>query len=144
MRRPLVLAAALAALLAGGVALAQQATNPVVVARQQVMKEIGGGMKVLGDMASGKAAFDGAAAGAAAARLAEAAGRVEETFAQNVTEPASEASPRIWTDWTGFAAQAGDLAAGARALDTRSLEGLKATLGAAGGTCRACHTDYRL
>lgn len=141
MRRPLVLAAVLA--FAGGIAIAQQATNPVVIARQQVMKDIGGSMKVLGDMASGKATFDGAAAEAAASRLNAAVARIEGAFEPNVTEAGSEASPRIWTDWPGFVRHAEDLEAGARVLDASSLDSLKATLGGAGGTCRACHTDYR-
>lgn len=141
MRSTLVLAVTLA--LAGGLAFAQQATNPSVIARQQVMKEIGGSMKVLGDMASGKAAFDAAGAKAAAAALAAESAKVEATFQENVTEADSKASPKIWTDWAGFVAQADDLKAGADAIDPSTLDSLKASLGAAGGTCRACHTDYR-
>lgn len=142
MHSTLVLAAAFA--LAGGLAFAQQATNSSVIARQQVMKGIGGSMKVLGDMASGKTAFDAAAARTAASTMATEAAKIEAVFQENVTEAESKASPKIWTDWAGFVGHANDLKAGAGAIDPGSLDSLKASLGAAGGTCRACHTDYRI
>lgn len=142
MHPTIVLAAALS--LAGTFALAQQSADPVIAARQQVMKTVGASMKVLGEMASGKAAFDAGQARAATAALTDAAAKVPATFDQKALAADSKASPRIWEDHAGFLKHAADLKAGAAAIEPSSLDSLKASLGAAGGTCRACHTDYRL
>lgn len=138
-----VLALAVALALTGGLAVADSA-NPVIAARQQVMKGIGGSMKVLGDMASGKAAFDAAAARAAAEKLQASAAQIPAAFAQNMTDADSKASPKIWADHAEFLRHAEKLQAGAKAVDPSSLDHLKASLGAAGGECRECHTEFRL
>lgn len=142
MRKTLILAVT-ALGLAGGLALADQSANPTIAARQQVMKGIGGSMKVLGDMASGKTPFDAAAAKAAAATLAAESAKVKAAFQTNVTDADSKSSPKIWTDWADFAKDADTLATGAHQIDPSSLDRLKATLGAAGGTCRDCHSEFR-
>lgn len=142
--RSIPLTLALGLILAGGVALAQQkATDPAVIARQNDMDTIAANMKILGEMASGKAAFDAAKAGTAAQTLAAAADNVPTVFKSDATEPASKASPKIWTDWEGFLRHAEDLRKGAHAIDASSLDSLKATLGGAGGTCRSCHSEFR-
>lgn len=135
---------ALSIALAGGMAVAQDATDPTVIARQAVMKQIGGSMKVLGDMAGGKTAFDAAKAAEAKAALIAAAGEVPAKFEPQATDPASEAKPEIWTGWNDFVTKSSALGTAATAVDTTSVDGIKAGLGAVGGACKDCHTTYRM
>lgn len=130
-------------LMAGGVALAEGATDPDVKARQEVMDANGAAAKTLGGMASGKIAFDAAAAQAAKESLIADAKKIPEVFKNQATDPASKAKPDIWTSWTDFTAKAEDLGKAAEAMDASSLDGVKAGMGAVGGTCKACHTAYK-
>jgi cytochrome c556 len=126
----------------GGIAFAE-ASDPTVKARQELMDANGGAMKVLGGMAKGEVAFDAAAAEAAKATLIAAAADTAAKFKDQATDPASHAKPEIWTTWDDFTAKADDLGKAAAALDTTSLDGVKAGLGAVGGACGACHQAYK-
>lgn len=130
-------------LMAGGVALAEGATDPDVKARQEVMDANGAAAKTLGGMASGKIAFDAAAAQAAKESLIADAKKTPEVFKNEATDPASKAKPDIWTSWDDFTAKAEDLGKAAEAMDATSLDGVKAGMGAIGGACKACHTAYK-
>jgi cytochrome c556 len=123
--------------------LAQDATNPAVIARQELMKGIGADLQVIGRMAQGQAPFDAAAAEAARADLVARSAQTVALFEPEETDPASEALPEIWLAFDDFTQKAGALETAANALDVSSLETLQAGLGAVGGTCRACHTSYR-
>ncbi|MFT4151057.1 MAG: cytochrome c [Paracoccaceae bacterium] len=125
-------------------ALAEDAQDPTVLARQQVMKHVGGGMKALGDMAGGKTAFDAAKAAEAKAALVAAAAEIPAKFKPQASDPASEAKPDIWTNWDDFLAKASALETAAKAVDTGSADTLKAGMGAVGGACKACHSAYRM
>jgi cytochrome c556 len=125
-----------------GIAFAE-ASDPTVKARQELMDANGGAMKVLGGMAKGEVAFDAAAAEAAKATLIAAAADTAAKFKDQATDPASHAKPEIWTTWDDFTAKADDLGKAAAALDTTSLDGVKAGLGAVGGACGACHQAYK-
>ena len=129
--------------MAGGIALAGNATDPDVKARQALMDANGGAAKTLGGMADGTVAFDATAAAAAKAALVADAADIPAKFANNASDPASHAKPEIWTAMDDFKAKAGDLGKAAAALDTSSLDGVKAGLGAIGGACKACHTAYK-
>lgn len=133
----------LGAVLAGGMALAEGAADPTVKARQDLMGSVGGAMKVLGEMAGGKVAYDAAAAEAAKATLVTAATGTADAFKTQASDPASKAKPEIWTAWDDFAAKAGDFVKAAEALDASSPETIGAGMGALGGACKACHTAYR-
>lgn len=130
-------------ILVGGLAYAGEATDPDAKARQDLMDANGGAMKVLGDMAGEKVAFDATAAAAAKATLVAGAADITVKFKNQTTDPASHAKPEIWTAWDDFAAKAGDMGTASAALDTTSLDTLKAGIGAIGGTCKACHTAYK-
>jgi cytochrome c556 len=134
---------ALSLVMAGGIALAEGATDPDVKARQALMDANGGAMKTLGGMAEGKVAFDAAAAEAAKAILVAGAADVPAKWANNASDPASHSKPDIWTSMDDFKAKAGDFGKASAALDTTSVDGIKAGLGAIGGTCKACHTAYK-
>ena len=136
---------ALAALMVAGIAHAKgERTVPEAKARAAAMHEIARDMKVIGEMAGGKATFDAAAAEAAKTGLITTAAGMKDSFAvEGADDPASEAAPAIWTGWDDFLAKADALKAAAEGLDTASAEGLKAGVGALGGACKACHSVYR-
>jgi cytochrome c556 len=126
-----------------GIAIAAEATNPPVKARQEAMDAIAANMKILGDMAKGETAFDAGAAAAAAAAIAAGADAAPALFEPQETDPKSTAKPDIWTNWEDFTAKAKALGDAARALDAATPESLGAGVGAIGGVCGACHKAYR-
>jgi len=129
---------------AGGTAVAQEATDPTVIAWKALMRANGGAAKVLGEMAGGKTAFDQAAAEAARARLIDDSKATPAAFQTEASDPASRALPAIWTNWDDFVAKSGALAAAAEALDTSSVETIAAGMEAIGGACIACHKSYQM
>lgn len=133
-------------LLVGSMAYAKgDRTDPNAQARAAVMQAIAKNTKVLGDMASGKTAFDAAAAETAKAALVEATAKAPAAFeTQGAADPASEAKPEVWTNWDDFLKKANGLAAAATAIDASTLDGIKAGIGGVGGTCKDCHTTYRM
>ena len=142
----IVTATLIGALLTAGVAFAEgDRTDPNALARSDLMKTIGKNTGILGDMAGGKAAYDAAAAEAAKAAIVEAAGKIEATFKdQGGADPASEAKPEIWANWDEFLADAKTLGDAAGAMDVASAESIGAGMGALGGACKDCHTDFRV
>ncbi|MEZ5798177.1 MAG: cytochrome c [Paracoccaceae bacterium] len=138
--------ALVAAMFAAGAAHAEgERTDPNSQMRGEVMKGIGGAMKVLGDMAKGDTAYDAAAAEAAKATLVEKADAVQTAFAtMGEADPVSEAKPEIWTSWDDFVKKDEALKAAAAAADVSSAEAIGASLAALGGACKDCHTTYRV
>ncbi|MBP9047541.1 MAG: cytochrome c [Tabrizicola sp.] len=134
------------AVLSAGAAFAEEKrTDPNAIARGELMTTIGKNTGVLGDMAGGKAAYDAAAAEAAKAAIVEAAGKIEATFKdQGAADPASEAKPEVWTNWEEFLADAKKLGEAAGAMDVASAETIGAGMGALGGACKDCHTEFRV
>lgn len=131
--------------LVAGMAFAEtEATNPDVIARQELMKGQGGAMKTLGGMAGGEIAYDAAAAEAAKATLIANSAMIAEKFTTNAEDPGSEAKPEVWTSWDDFLSKAKGLSDAAAALDASSVESIGAGMGALGGACKACHTTYRI
>lgn len=142
-----VKALAVGAILVAGAAYAQDAepTDPNAIARSELMKLVGQNTGILGNMASGKEPFDAAKAEGAKAALIEAAGKIEATFAeQGAADPVSEAKPEIWTNWDDFLVKAKALGDAAGAIDVASAETIGAGMGAIGGSCKDCHTTYRV
>ncbi|MDN5787994.1 cytochrome c [Pseudorhodobacter sp.] len=130
--------------LSAGMAIAKEGVkDPTVKARMDLMDTISQNTKVIGDMAGGKSAFDASAAAAAKAALMAAAAEIPAKFETEADDPVSEARPDIWMNMEGFASKAKDLETAATAIDVSSLEAVKAGIGAIGGACKACHTDFR-
>ena len=136
----------LGAVVAAGVAYAEvEPTDPNVIARHALMSLVGKNTGILGGMASGKTPYDAAAAEGAKAALIEASAKIEATFKdQGGADPASEAKPEIWTSWDDFLKKAGALGAAATAVDVASAETIGAGMGAIGGSCKDCHSTYRM
>ena len=128
--------------MAGGMALAA-ATDPDVIARQQLMDANGAAMKVLGGMAKGDVAFDATAAEAAKQQLIKDAAGIAAAWAKNATDPESHSKAEIWTNMADFVTKGAALGTVATALDTSSLDGVRAGLDAVGGACGACHKAYK-
>ena len=135
--------AAFALVLVATVAIAADATDPVVKARQELMDGNGMNAKILGEMAGGKAAFDAVAAEAAKAALVAASAEIAAKFEMQASDPKSKAKPEIWANFADFTAKAGALNAAATALDASTLEGVQAGMAGVGGACKACHTAYK-
>lgn len=128
----------------GGIAYAEsKAADPDVHARQNLMQSNGAAMGVLGGMAKGETAFDAAAAEAAKQSLIANAAGIEAAFKNNASDPENRSKPEVWASWDEFLEDAGKLGEAAAALDTSSLDGVKAGLGAIGGTCKDCHTEFK-
>lgn len=134
------------AILTTGAAFAKgDRTDPNAIARSELMRTVGKNTGILGDMAGGKAAYDAAAAEGAKAALIEAAAQIETAFKdQGAADPASEAKPEIWTNWEEFLADAKVLGDAAAAMDVSSAETIGAGMGALGGACKDCHTEFRI
>lgn len=143
MNRTVTMSLALATLLATGAAFAKDVANPVVKERMEVMQVIRVNTGTLGDMASGKITFDAAKATEAKTALAAAAAEIVAKFEANEDDPASESTPAIWQNYSDFTAKAEVLVTAAEAMDTASIDGIKAGMADVGGTCRACHQPYR-
>lgn len=111
--------------------------------RQAFMKGISGQIRVIAQMAQGRSDFDADAATAAKTALIDYATQFPAVFESDENGPESEAKPEIWSDWDGFMAQINAFGDAANNLDTASLDGVKAGMGALGGTCSACHKEYR-
>ncbi len=141
-----VKAVAIGAVLISGAAYAKgDRTDPNAKARSDLMRIVGKNTGILGDMAGGKAAYDAAAAEAAKAALVEAAGQIETAFKdQGGADPASEAKPEIWANWEDFLVKAKALGDAAGAMDVSSAETIGAGMGALGGSCKACHSEFRV
>jgi cytochrome c556 len=141
-----VKAAVIGVILTAGAAFAEgERTDPNAIARSDLMKTIGKNTGILGDMAGGKAAYDAAAAEGAKAAIIEAAAKIEETFKeQGAADPASEAKPEIWAEWDDFLVDAKALSDAATAMDVASAETIGAGMGALGGACKDCHTEFRV
>ena len=142
MRQILLPAAALAAMLAAGAALAQ--TDPVT-ARKEGLKRMQANLEAIGNVAK-----DGG-------DTREVAPRAEEMVTFFRSFPAlfppgsdgngSRALPAVWSDRDGFERASANSVSAAEALRTAAASGDAAATGAAvrnmGGTCGACHRNYR-
>ena len=117
--------------------------NPAVKKRMELMKSISASTKVLGDMAAGKAAFDGQAASRAIGGLTGDAARVTDLFEPQANDPASESKPGIWENWDDFTSKADKLFKVVLTSDVSSPEALQASMGKIGGACKACHSTYK-
>ncbi|MBU2866130.1 c-type cytochrome [Pacificibacter marinus] len=143
MKKILTASAVLISLSIGAVAHAE-VENQAVADRMAAMKAIGGSMKTLGDMAKGATEFDVAVAQAAVDTLEAQSEALPALFEAQETDPESEAKPEIWTNWDDFVAKSNSLNAAAAAITITDAASVGAALGAVGGSCKDCHSEYRM
>lgn len=139
--------AVVAATLAAGMGVAIAADNPIE-SRQEMMKNVGASIGVIAKMAKGEMDFDATQANLAMRAINNAALGYTFLFpAGSETGMETEASPKIWENMAGFVEKAKALegvTAKAIATPATNLDELKAQLGMLGGTCKACHDEFRV
>lgn len=143
MKKLLTAAAVLVGLSAAALAHAD-VENQAVAARMESMKAIGGAMKTLGGMAKGAVDFDAVAAQAAVDEVAAQSGALPALFEAQETDPLSEAKPEIWTNWDDFVAKSNALNSAAEAITITDAASIGVAMQAIGGSCKDCHSDYRM
>lgn len=138
-----IILASIAATVFAGAALAG-AHGSMSDKRVASMKEIGGAMKAISDVAKGNAEASDATV-AAAMKINALAAKVPSWFPEGSGEYRAKAN--IWTDWAGFkvandklVAASADLVAATKTMDAGKIG---AALGATGKTCGGCHETYR-
>lgn len=113
--------------------------------RQATLKELQQNFKRVADMANGRAAFDAGVAESSAARAAELIKQPWVGFGPG-TE-GGKADSDIWKEQDKFKAAAsraeGEVAKVAAAAKTGNLDAIKAAVGNAGASCKACHDAFR-
>ncbi len=132
------------AVIANSVLAHSDVANPAVKARMDLMTDIRKNTAILGDMAKGKTAFDAEAAQVAQTALKAHTAGINAAFEAKEDDPKSQSKEAIWTEWEKFSEMTGQLDAAIDALDSSSLDGLRAGFGAVGATCSNCHKAFRI
>ena len=113
--------------------------------RQATLKELQQNFKRVADMASGRDNFDAKVADESAARVAELIKQPWPAFGPG-TE-GGKARPEVWSEQAKFQDLAGkaqgEMVKLAAAAKSGSLDAIKASIGAAGASCKACHDSFR-
>jgi len=100
-------------------------------------------MDELTSMMAGRSYFDQAKARAARRQLVKSTGSIRKHFRKPQLDPRSNARPLIWHAWDDFKNRAETAEMAARALNTRSLPGLRRTLPGLMQSCISCHETFR-
>ncbi len=148
IRKLLFLTAALAALLAGGISAGAASPADTISTRQANFKKMGGAMKVLKEELAGGA---DKAKMLTAARTIAATSRLQKGLFPAGTGPGAgvktDALPAIWAQRPAFDAAAGKLVAEADKLvgvaGSGNSAAVLAQFKAVGGSCAACHRQFR-
>lgn len=125
---------------------AHKGASGIVKERMDAMKSLKGDMKAISDMFRGRTAYKNDEVKWRADRIKAHGRDFERLFPSGSTDGPSEASPRIWSEWSRFMQQTGDMTAAARGLmnAARDKTAARKAFGELGQTCRTCHDDYRL
>ena len=148
MKKLMIFAAALSTLTALPAAAQFQKPEDAVKYRKAAFTLMGNHMGRLGAMAQGRTPFDGAAAAASADVVATLSRLPFAAFPEG-TGGTDKGAPnaKVWSDKAKFDAAGkkmqDEVAKLATAAKTNNLDQLKAAFGAAAGTCKACHDDFR-
>ena len=113
--------------------------------RQATLKEMQQNFKRVADMASGRESFDAQVAQSSSARAAELIQLPWAGFGPGTQ--GGKASPAIWQENDKFKAAAeraqDEVAKVAAAAKTGNLDAIKASIGGAAASCKACHDAFR-
>jgi cytochrome c556 len=116
--------------------------------RHELMEDVGGAAKAVGEMLKEERPFDAAVAMESLQTWAEAAAVFGDLFPEGSESGYdTEAKATIWTDRAGFDASLAEFAEAvdaAIAAEPQDLEALNAAAGPAFKKCKACHEDYRV
>ena len=115
--------------------------------RKSVMTLQGAHFGRIAAMAGGRIPFDAAAAAENAAILETVTRLPLAGFVAGSDKGDTRAKPEIWTDTAKFKAVGEKLNVEAITLSVAvksgNMDALKSAVGAVGGTCKACHDDFR-
>lgn len=140
------LVAAAAVALPAGLVAQDAETPPAADYRSALMVSLQNHMSAVSALAAGDVAYMGHLQTHASA-VNGLATMIGEAFPEG-TAAGSRASEDIWSDWDAFMEKLRPLQEGAAGLDAAAqagdAEGVAAARQAIMGTCRSCHTDYRL
>lgn len=144
-----ITAAALAAGVVSGIAMAHEGATGIVMHRMEAMKEISESMKTIAAMVKGEKEFDAADVEAAARVIAGHGKHMPHMFPEGTLDKPTEALPVIWTRWDDFTGLAKKMETDALALaeaarGASSAQDIVPQLGEVGKSCKACHQDFRL
>lgn len=150
--KSLPLLAGAAALTLGSMALAggHSDEDPAVTARKAHMQLYAHNLGVLGGMAQGKIDYDATAAQAAADNMV-ALGAINQTSywtpgTDSESIEGTKTLPALWDNIDNVLAINADFVAAADAMAAvagTDLASLQGAMGPLGGTCSACHREYR-
>lgn len=144
MRIKLALTVLAVGTLVAGVA---HAAGDPIQARRAIMKANAEAARTAFGMAQGKVPYDAAEAAAAMKTLQDDMAEFPTLFPDGSDKGNTHASPAIWQNMDDFKARAAKLAADAKVAEAAAPNGLdafRATVGAIGQDCGACHELYRL
>lgn len=126
------------------VVLAQdRVRDPGVLDRMQLMQQSKSALDTLYGMMGNRIRFDKRSARAARRILIRATGEIPHRFRERHVDPLSNARNTIWINWPDFKSRAAAAHETARALNTRSLPGLRRTVPHLMQACLSCHESYR-
>ncbi|MFN3231928.1 MAG: c-type cytochrome [Alphaproteobacteria bacterium] len=132
----------------GGASIATEADDAIKY-RKAIMEVVGGHTGAFFAILQQKVPHSDALAYHAQA-LADASARALVAFEQNTQGEGSEkttAAAAVWEDWDGFAEKMEAFQTAAEAMAVAAASGDMAAIGPAagplGGSCKACHDDYR-
>jgi cytochrome c556 len=149
MKFPGSLALAAAALMLASTASAQSFQKPedAIRYRQGAFRVLAAHFGALGAMANNRAPFDAQAAARHADVIAALAPLPFHAFGNGTDKGETRARGEIWSEQAKFRGATDKMQAEvtklAAAAKTGNLDNIKATFGAAAGSCKACHDDFR-
>ncbi|MCF2903937.1 cytochrome c [Octadecabacter sp. CECT 8868] len=125
---------------------ADEDMHPTVVARHAQMQLYAYNVGILGGMAQGKIDYDAEAAQTAADNMVALTSMNTASFWPEGTAEGTKAQPAIWENLDDFMSKGEDLAFEAQGMADvagNDLASLQGAMGNLGGTCSACHREYR-
>lgn len=143
---PKAIAAVLAAAATAWAAHAQTKPEDHIKQRKSAYAVLGYNFANLAAMAQGKKPYDKDEAGRSADLVAVLADYPRGHFTEGSDKGETRAKPEIWTKRPDFDAKMDKMIAAARELPRAAradLPSLKKAVADAGGTCKACHDDFR-
>ena len=111
--------------------------------REATMKEVGKAMKALAEIAKG-APYDAAIVEQNTTAMAAAFEKFGTLFPAGSEAASKAASADIWANMDDFNTLRTNAKTAALKVQTSGQDGFKAAFGELAGTCKACHTKYRL
>ena len=121
--------------------------DPDVKARQDIMKDYGDAMGIIGDMVKAPDTFDAAVFKEQASFLAEDAANPWSHFENQ--EAMGNATEAVWSNADGFSAEADNFQKvtaelNAAAQSATSVEDVQPAFKEVGASCKSCHTDFKV